>query len=73
MVRALVASAGGKVDTSKKNRTTSEAIYDHALALAKEYGLWETDRWRLRVVLVEATPEQKIIESRDFDLVDDEA
>lgn len=64
-----------RVDTDKETRATYDAIYDHAIASAKEYGVATGVDERLRIVIVEATPippmgepEQKVLEQRDFDL-----
>ncbi len=56
----------------KKTQTTYDAIYEHAISSAKQYGVAAGQGELLRVELVEAPPEQKIIESRDFDLSGDE-
>lgn len=49
-----------------KGRPFYESIYDDATTLARQNGI-ATDPWEfLRVVLVEATGEQKMIESRDL-------
>ena len=60
------------VDADKESQAKYEAIYDHVISLATQYGLWTSSDWRVRVVLVEATNEQKVLEQRDFDLSDDE-
>ena len=52
----------------KKTQTTYDAIYEHAISLAKQHGVAAGEKELLRVELVEAPPGQKIIESRDFDL-----
>jgi hypothetical protein len=56
------------VDADKESQATYEAICDHVISLAKQYGLWTSSDWRVRVVLVEATDEQKVLEQRDFNL-----
>ena len=54
-----------------EDQVTYGAIYDHALSLAREYGI-ATDRGeRLRIVLVEATSEQREIESKELDPSDE--
>jgi hypothetical protein len=62
------------VDPGKETRATYDVIYDHAVALAKKYGIADSTGGRLRVVLIDAAPGQliceSIIESRDFDLTD---
>jgi len=60
------------VDPGKQTRATYDAIYDHAIALAKKYGIADSTRGRLRIVLFDAAPGQPIydhiLESRDFSL-----
>ena len=57
-----------RVDTDKETRAMYDAIYDHAVSSAKQYGFATDEGERLRVVLAEATPERSTVESRDFDL-----
>jgi hypothetical protein len=68
----MVTLVGVRVDTDMETWATYDAIYDHATTSAKQYSIATDKRELLRVVLVEATPEQKIIESRDFDLTSTE-
>ena len=58
-----------RVAPDKESRAFYDAIYDHATTLAKQYGIATGRAERLRVVLVEATTEQKVIESTDSTLV----
>lgn len=64
----MVTVVGVRVDTWKYTQATYDTIFDHATVLAKRYGVATGEGERLRVELVESTPEQKLIESRDFDL-----
>jgi hypothetical protein len=57
-----------RVDTNKETRETYDAIYDLAATTAQLDGIATDPSERLRVVLVEATVEQKVLETRDFDL-----
>jgi hypothetical protein len=64
-----------RVDAYKQTQATYDAIYEHATASAKEHGAALGENEILRIVLVEATPippmgepEEKVIQSRDFDL-----
>ena len=58
------------VDPAKETRATFDAIFDHAVALAKKYGIADSTGGRLKVVLFDAAPEQlirdHILEPRDF-------
>jgi hypothetical protein len=58
----------------KETRATYDVIYDHAIALAKKYGIADSTGGRLRVVPFDAAPGEfihnHIIESRDFELTD---
>ena len=60
------------VDPGNSTRATNDAIFDHAVALAEEYGAAAATGGRLRVELSDAPPgefiKDYIIESRDFDL-----
>ena len=56
------------VDADKESRATYQAVYDHFNFLARGYGPGTSSDWRVRVVLVEATDEQKVLETRDFGL-----
>jgi hypothetical protein len=60
------------VDPAKETRATYDLIYDHAVALAKQYGIADSTGGRLRVVLFDAASGEPIgehiIESRDFDV-----
>lgn len=60
------------VDPDNATRATNDAIFDHALALAEEYGAADATGGRLRVELSDAPNgeliKDHIIESRDFDL-----
>lgn len=64
------------VDPAKETRANYDLIYDHAVSLAKKYGIADSTGGRLRVVLFDATPGEfigeHIIESRDFDLTGDQ-
>jgi hypothetical protein len=64
----MVILVGVRVDTDRETRDMYDAIYTHAISSAKQYGVATDEGERLRVELVEATDEQKIIESQDFDL-----
>jgi hypothetical protein len=64
----MVILVGVRVDTDNETRATYDTIYDHATSSAKEYGIATDKGERLRVVLVEATSEHKVLEQRDFDL-----
>lgn len=63
------------VDLGKANRATNDAIFDHALALAKKYGAADSTGGRLRVGLIDyrsgGSADDNIFESRDFDLSGD--
>jgi len=63
----MIRVVGIRVAPREEGRTYDD-IYSRATTLAKKYGIADSSGGRLRVVLVEATAEQKIIESRDFDL-----
>ena len=52
------------------NQAADEAVYERATTLAKKYGIAMAKGEVLRVVLVEATAQQKTIEHRDFTLAD---
>jgi len=58
------------VDPDNAARATNDAIFDHALALAEEYGAADATEGRLRVELSDAPNgeliKDHIIESRDF-------
>jgi hypothetical protein len=60
------------VDPDDANRTTNDAIFDHAVALARAYGAADSTEGRLRVELSDAPNgelwKDHIVESRDFDL-----
>lgn len=60
------------VDPDDATRATNDAIYDHAVVLAEEYGAADATEGRLRVELSDAPNgefiKDHIIDSRDFDL-----
>ena len=60
------------VDPGKQTQATYDVIYDHAIALAKKYGIADSTGGRLRVMLFDAAPGEfiydHIVESRDFSL-----
>jgi hypothetical protein len=60
------------VDPAKETQAAFDAVFDHAVALAKKYGIADSMGGRLKVVLFDAAPGQlihdHIIESRDFSL-----
>jgi hypothetical protein len=60
------------VDPNEATPATSDIIFDHAVALAKDYGAADSTGGWLRVELSDAPPgefiEDQIFESRDFDL-----
>ncbi|MCL4466022.1 MAG: hypothetical protein M1389_08340 [Chloroflexi bacterium] len=62
----MVVLVGVRVDADKETRQTYDSVYDHAITLAKEYGIATGEKERLKVVLVEATTKEKVLESRDF-------
>ena len=68
----MVTLVGVRVNTDTETRATYDSIYEHAVSSAQQYGVATDEGERLRVELVEATHEQRIIESRDFDLSRDE-
>ena len=47
-------------------RRAAEAGYEHAIALAKKYGIANATGGRLRVLLLEGSLERKVLGSRDF-------
>ena len=63
------------VDLDKASRATNDAIFDHAVALAKKYGAADSTGGRLRVGLFDyrsgGSADENIFESRDFDLSGD--
>jgi len=65
------------VDLDKVTRATNDAIFDHAVALAKKYGAADSTGGRLRVGLIDyrsgGSAVDNIFESRDFDLSGDAA
>jgi len=67
-----VVIVGVRVVIDKESRTTYEAVYNRATTLAKQYGVAISEGQRLRVVLVEATTEQKELESKDISITSGE-
>ena len=54
------------VDPGRETQATYDAIYEHAIVLAKKYGIADATGGRLRVLLLEASLERKVLGSRDF-------